>query len=87
MNFKLFVSLDHYVTQRAFGVVLSDKVDVIFLLVVNNLVQPDDVGVFKPLENLQLFQNTVIGCLAIASLLFLKLSLVHLFNCVLDTSL
>ena len=61
----------------------SNQVDVVSLGIINELVQPDDVGVLQSLKYLKLFLDAIISIPPVAKWFTLECFPVHLFDCVL----
>lgn len=58
--------------------VLRDEIDVFSARVINDLLQPDDIGVLQKLENLDLIFHTIPRGLFVAKAILLQVGLVHL---------
>ena len=65
-NLKMFVFLDDQIPKCSLFQPLSDQVHIVFIFVIDNLIEPYDVGVIQLLENFELFSNTVQSSFATA---------------------
>jgi len=76
----LLVPLLHEVAQTTFRMILGDQVNVIFLGVIDDFVQVDDVRVVQPLQYYKLLFHAVVGILAQTRGFLLESLLVHLLD-------
>ena len=65
-NLKMFVFQDDQIPKCSLFQPLSDQVHIVFIFVIDNLIEPYDVGVIQLLENFELFSNTVQSSFATA---------------------
>ena len=80
MRFKNLVFFGNKITQSSFLKPFGDKIDMIFLLIINNLMKPDDIWMLKSLKKLQFFYDTIICRLAITTAFLFKHLLVHFLD-------
>lgn len=60
--------------------VLGHQKDIVLVWVIDNFIQPDDIGMLQPLKNLKFFNDVIVSCLSHSLALLFEIAFTHLFD-------